>query len=196
MAVIAYHLIWTNYGTWLANDPRGSGSDAVYTPALAKLGDVHFGRKKLQPARSKVRAFYEKAESLLQFPAVRFDAAQRSEIGNSFAEIIRNHNYTCDACAIMADHVHLVIRKHCDQAEDMIDQFQDESRAALLNCGLMPPDHPVWTKGGWKVFLDTPDEVRSRVRYVENNPLKEGLPRQCWPFVVTYDNWPFHKRRS
>jgi hypothetical protein len=38
MSVIAYHLIWTNYGTWLGNDPRGSGSRSVYTPALAALG--------------------------------------------------------------------------------------------------------------------------------------------------------------
>ena len=45
MAVIAYHLIWTNYGTWLPNDLRGSGSHDVYTPALAELGRPHFGRK-------------------------------------------------------------------------------------------------------------------------------------------------------
>ena len=27
--VIAHHLIWTVYGTWLPNDPRGSGSRAI-----------------------------------------------------------------------------------------------------------------------------------------------------------------------
>jgi hypothetical protein len=77
VAVIAYHLIWTNYGTWLGNDPRGSGSRSLYTPVLAELGEVHFGRKKLQPARTKVREFYEKAESLLQFPVIRCLTTQR-----------------------------------------------------------------------------------------------------------------------
>ena len=58
----------------------------------------------------------------------------------------------------------------------------------------MPEEHPVWTKNGWKVFLDNPPEVWGRIRYVESNPMKEGLARQEWPFVVPYDNWPFHKR--
>jgi REP element-mobilizing transposase RayT len=196
MAVIAYHLIWTSYGTWLGNDPRGSGSHTVYTPALAELGDLHFGRKKLQPARAKVREFYDKAKPLLQFPIIRFDVRQRNAIADSFANVICNHQYKCYACTIMPDHVHLVIRKHRHQAEDMIDHFQSESRLLLQSLNVVPTNHPVWTKGGWKVFLDTPDEVWSRIRYVESNPMKEGLPAQNWPFVVSYDNWPFHKKRS
>ena len=30
---------------------------------------------------------------------------------------MRERNYTCYGCAIMPDHVHLLIRKHRDQAE-------------------------------------------------------------------------------
>ncbi len=78
----------------------------------------------------------------------------------------------------------------------MIECFQNDSRLRLPSEGIMPADHPVWTKGGWKVFLNTPEEVWPRIRYVESNPLKEGLPRQSWPFVVLYDNWPLHRRRS
>ncbi|MCI0335484.1 MAG: transposase [Planctomycetes bacterium] len=194
MSVIAYHLIWTNYGTWLGNDPRGSGSQTVYTPVLAELGEVHFGRKKLQPVRSKVREFYKSAEPRLKFDVIRFDEQKRSQIANSFGEIVRKHQYTCYACAIMSDHVHLVIRKHRDQAENMIDYFQQESRLWLIKENAVPDWHPVWTQGGWKVFLDTPAEVWSRIRYVENNPLKEGLPKQYWPFVVPYDDWPFREK--
>jgi hypothetical protein len=106
MTVIAYHLIWTNYGTWLGNDPRGSGSQKVYTPVLAELGDVHLGRKKVQPARCKVRAFYELAEQLLRFPVIRFNAEQRSVVAEAFESTIREHQYTCYACALMPDHVH------------------------------------------------------------------------------------------
>jgi REP element-mobilizing transposase RayT len=193
MSVIAYHLIWTAYGTWLSNDPRGSGSRSVYSPSLAELGEVHLGRKEVQPSRREVREFYEEAESRLQFSVIRFDALQRDAIADAFAEIIRGHQYTCYACAIMPDHVHLVIRKHRDDAEAMIEVFQNESREWLLKHRIVPQDHPVWTKNGWKVFLDSPDKVWGRIRYVEKNPLKENLPRQKWPFVVVYDNWPFHK---
>jgi hypothetical protein len=78
----------------------------------------------------------------------------------------------------------------------MIDNLQNESRGRLIESQLLPDEHPVWTKGGWKVFLDAPEEVWPRIRYVEGNPMKEGLPKQSWPFVVPYDNWPFHKRRQ
>jgi hypothetical protein len=90
----------------------------------------------------------------------------------------------------------LVIRKHKHDAETIVDNLQSESKALLIERSAVPDEHPVWTKGGWKVFLDTPEEVWPRVRYVEGNPLKEGLPKQSWRFVTAYDNWPFHKRRQ
>jgi hypothetical protein len=75
-------------------------------------------------------------------------------------------------------------------AEEMIERLQAASRDALNNGIARFRDHPVWTEGGWKTYLDSTGAVRSRVRYVEGNPMKEGLPRQVWPFVVTYDGWP------
>ena len=38
--------------------------------------------------------------------------------------------------------------------------------------------------------------VRTAIRHVENNSIKLGLPRQRWPFVIPYDNWPLHKRQE
>lgn len=96
----------------------------------------------------------------------------------------------------MPDHVHVVIRKHRDTAEQMIGSFQGMSRALLLKRELAPQQHPIWTKGGRRVFMSTPEEVWPRIRYVERNPEKEGLARQEWPFVVAYDNWPMRRRSS
>jgi len=48
--VIAHHLVWTAYGSWLENDPCGSGSHDIGSEAIAELGDLHHGQKKLQPA--------------------------------------------------------------------------------------------------------------------------------------------------
>jgi hypothetical protein len=89
----------------------------------------------------------------------------------------------------MPDHVHLVIRKHRHLAEEMIERLQLASRLRLSDSGLAPADHPVWTSGGWKVFLDSPIAVRGRVAYVEGNPQKARLGRQRWPFVTAYDGW-------
>ena len=55
---IAVHLIFSGYGTWLPNDPRGSGSDEVRKLELDDLGPIHFGRKAEQPSRDELRAFH------------------------------------------------------------------------------------------------------------------------------------------
>lgn len=90
----------------------------------------------------------------------------------------------------MPDHVHLLIRKHKDLAEEMIQKIQSLSRKRLKEAGLRPLDHPVWTRGGWKVFLEHPRKVWRTISYIHNNPLKLCLPVQDWPFVKSYDNWP------
>ena len=64
--VIAYHLIWTAYGWWLPNDPRGSGSRTIASEVLADLGDIHYGRKRVQPSGGDVCRFYERAADLLK----------------------------------------------------------------------------------------------------------------------------------
>jgi hypothetical protein len=51
-------------------------------------------------------------------------------------------------------------------------------------------DHPVWSSRPYKVFPYSPDDVRHVVAYIENNPIKEGLAEQRWPFVKTYDGFP------
>jgi REP element-mobilizing transposase RayT len=189
-------LIWTAYGTWLPNDPRGSGSRRVAAPQLADLGELHFGRRRIQPPRHVIREFYEEAEERLLFNIIRFEPRQFGLIADGFADAIRQHRYTCYACAIMPDHVHIVIRKHRHNAETMIDNPQAASRLRLSSTHEVPFKHPVWTLNGCKRFLGTPERVRTAIRYVENNALKLGLPAQHWPFVAPYDNWPFHKRRT
>jgi REP element-mobilizing transposase RayT len=195
--VFAYHLIWTAYGWWLPNDPRGSGSREIRNDLIAELGELHYGRKRVQPAGRIVRQFYEQAATVLQHPLLSFDAAARAEIAWAFGQAIEEQRYTCYACAIMPDHVHLLIRKHKHQAEEMIEALKETSRLRLSATGHRATDHPVWSGGdGWKVFLDHPDEVRRTIRYIERNPLGAGLPQQQWPFVRVYDGWPLHPGHS
>jgi len=115
--VIAHHLIWTVYGTWLPNDPRGSGSVAVIDPNIAALGELHFGRRKIQPAAKVIHQFYEGAESELKYPVRRFDPDGFSLVADAIGGAIAKRGYTCYAAAMMPDHIHLVIRKHRDLAE-------------------------------------------------------------------------------
>jgi REP element-mobilizing transposase RayT len=191
--VIAHHLIWTAYGTWLPNDPRGSRSRRVATRKLVDLGEHRFGGKNELPSWNVVRQFRERASERLKYDIVMFDAPSIQTVADSFHDTIRRRRYTCYACAIMPDHVHIVIRKHRDSAEAMIDNLQNDSRANLIASGIAHEGHPIWTLGGCKRFLSSPEQLRIVIRYVEDNPIRIGRPRQSWPFVITYDDWPFHK---
>jgi hypothetical protein len=43
-----------------------------------------------------------------------------------------------------------------------------------------------WARKGWWVYLDDATDVHRAIRYVENNPMKAGLPAQQWSCVVPY----------
>ena len=190
--VIAHHLIWTAYGWWLPNDPRGSTSRTIASDVIAQLGELHYGRRAVQPPSAAIREFYQRAEGVLKFPLIEFGQDEFAAIARGLGDAIGSHRYTCYACAILPDHVHVLIRKHKHPGEDMIENLQCASRFRLRECGLLPGDHPVWAGPGWKVFLDHPSAVRRTIRYISGNPDKHRLPRQHWPFVSEYDDWPLH----
>lgn len=194
--VIAHHLIWTAYGTWLPNDPRGSNSHAIRKDVLAELSELHYGRKEIQPTGREIREFYAKATPLLKHRVLTFDGAARAQIAGAFANVIEREKLTCWACVVMPDHAHVLIRKHRLLAEEMIQLLQAESALRLREHGGWPVEHPVWGGCGWKVFLDHPDEVKRTIGYVERNPDPYHLPRQTYLFVKPYDNWPLHPGHS
>ena len=184
--VIGFHLVWTAYGWWLPNDPRGSMSREVVCETIRELGPHHYGRKPVQPPSREIRAFYAEARDVLKHELLTFDAAAIEALAESFAETIRSRVYTC---AIMPDHVHMIIRKHRDHAETMLESLQSGSRDHLQRLGLRSADHPVWGGPGWKVFLETRRDVARTIQYIEDNPIKIGRPVQRWPFVTPYDGW-------
>lgn len=187
--VVGYHLIWTAYGWWLPNDPRGSCSREIRVERIADLGELHHGRKPVQPGSGEIRRFYEAARDTLKHPLLTFDDAAIATIAEGFATAIRERQYTCYACAVMPDHVHLLIRRHRDKAKEMIAALQAASRAALVAAGLREPNHPVWGGPGWKVFLNTQADLERIVRYVHANPVKAGRLEQTWGFVSEYAGW-------
>lgn len=167
-------------------------SDAIRSDLIADLGKLHHGRKRIQPASREIRAFQEQARSRLQFARVSFDPEDVEQIASAFAREIQAQRYTCYAFAIMPDHVHLLIRKHRDQAEEMIRNLQRASHLGLRDSGRFDWEHPIWGGPGWKVFLDRPEEIERTIEYVEENPVKMGQPLQRWEFVKEYDGWPLH----
>jgi len=187
--VAGYHIIWTAHGWWLPNDPRGSSSHEIRVEKIAELGELHHGRKEVQPRSRDIRAFYERAETVLDHELLPLSAMDVAIVAAMFGRVLRDCRYTCYGCAIMPDHVHLLIRRHRDKAEQMIENLQNATRTGLIDALGRPENHPVWGGPGWKVFLNTRDDMQRIVDYIRNNPKKAGLPPQPWRFVTPYEGW-------
>jgi len=132
------------------------------------------------------------AKQTLKYPAVTLTGVQARAVGRGFATYAQKANVSVLACAIMPQHVHLVIARHRLSVESLVNQLKGSATRQLIEEGIHPQAKyqgskgrppKAFARGQWKVFLnDDRDTVRS-VHYVERNPEHEGLPRQRWSFV-------------
>jgi len=156
---------------------------------FAALGELHYGRKETQPPGPQIKQFYDQARDELKHPLLTLDDEDIKVVANSFAKVIEECRYTCYACAIMPDHVHVLIRKHREQAEAMIESLQEVTRDSLIAAGKRASSHPVWGGDGWKVFPYTQADFVRVIEYIRQNPIKAKRPTQHWSFVKKYDGW-------
>jgi REP element-mobilizing transposase RayT len=196
--VRAYHIIISCYGFWLPNDPRGSWSTWVRSWELFRYGGP---ATKVQTHRSVAGAPHNRQLRLamkkhLQRAPVVFTGAQARSVALGIGHAAREGGYIILACAVLKDHVHVVvardgrlseqIRSHLKRAaskqlrEDRLHPFANDPQTD----GSLPSP---WSRGGWQVFLDSPEDIRRAIEYVENNPVREGLRRQRWSFVTAFE---------
>jgi len=202
--VNAYHVIFGAYGFWLPNDPRGSWSDFVGSWELFRYGPATKTTETASLAyRPHDQALRLAAKQALKHPAVEFTGLQARAVGRGFAKYVERSGLIVWACAILPDHVHLVFGRHRLKAEQIVIQLKGDATQRLIEEGIHPfqsqfsrdaprsanaPQRPpkCFARGEWKVFLETPESIARAIRYVENNPIKEGKPLQRWPFVVPF----------
>jgi REP element-mobilizing transposase RayT len=191
--VIAYHVTFGTYGFWLPNDPRGSFSNAVRAPHLRPFGPA----TKVDHRESVAHVehdteFRRQAKRALIRPKVVLNEQQIARVAAGFETQIEKSGYQVFACAILAQHVHLVIAHHRYSIEQVVRLLKQSATAQLIAHDLHPfttqrsprgtlPS--VWEQDFWKVFLYTYDDVFGAIAYVQDNPEKDSKPRQTWPFV-------------
>ncbi len=191
--VLAYHLILSAYGFWLPNDPRGSWSTFVrnYELYLAGGRATKADTRKSLAAAPHDPAARRLAKDALQYPPVQFTGQQARVIAKGFSHAIQEYAYRVHACAILPDHVHLVVARHTRTIEQIRDHLKSRATRELNTQGLHPlAQHPgtpsPWARKGWHVFLDSAEDIARAIAYVEANPTKAGLRAQRWRFVVPY----------
>ncbi len=182
--VLAYHLILSCYGFWLPNDPRGSWSTEVRRYELLRFGPA----TKVSTHRSVAGiehdfALRAAAKAALKYAPVRFNGLQA--LARGFAEVCAMNGYIVHACAIMPDHVHLVVARHAHTIEQIARRLKAKG-TQQLNKEDLGVGHSPWAKGEWKVFLDTPRDIRRAIHYVDLNPTKAGMKPQSWRFITPY----------
>jgi REP element-mobilizing transposase RayT len=190
-------VIFGTYGFWLPNDPRGSWSDFVGAWELFRYGAATTTTERRSVAAAS-HDIHERlaAKTALTYPPVRFTGQQALAVGQGFATYAQSSGLTIWGCAILPDHVHLVLARFRLNVEPTVVQLKGAATRKLDEANLHP--HAVmprrqgrypkaFARGEWKVFLDSPADVIRAIRYVEQNPMKEGLPSQRWRFVQPYE---------
>lgn len=176
--ILAYHAIWTTYGTWLPNDPRGSYSEKIYNAELANLGRIQYGRQDPQPDRNELRRFWTAAIPNLKHPPFFLNNQTRGHVASAFRDVVRRFALHVYACAIMNDHIHIIIARESHRIEYLVGQLKAAGTRALNH------QKTPWARDCWKVFLNSESAIATAAQYVEQNPIRAGLTPQCWDFVT------------
>lgn len=192
--ILGYHVIFCAYGFWLPNDPRGSWSDFVGAWELLRYSHATTtDTRRSVAAIEHDRQQREAAKRALKFPPVSFRGVQARAIGRGFATAIKESGYTIHACAILPEHVHMVIAR-CDRhVEQIVSHLKARATQRLTLEKLHPlqsataSERPTpWARNCWKVYLDDGGDMRRAINYVEQNPVKEGKRPQQWWFARPY----------
>ena len=137
--ILAYHVIFTTYGFWLPNDPRGSWSDYVRSWEL-----LHFGRAtKVSTGRSLARHPHQQprrhaAKKAVGYPPVRFTGIQARAVGRGIARACSESGYRVHACSILPEHVHVILGRHERRVERIVGHFKGRATQQLVAEQLNP----------------------------------------------------------
>ena len=174
--ILAYHVIFTTYGTWFPNDPRGSYSKEIYNDQLKLLGEIKYGRQK-PPNRKTLFKFHTEAIPLLSKPPFYINEDSRPIVANGFKQAVGRLGIKIGACAIMNDHVHVLVLGTQYRIEYIVNQLKGGA-TRTLKLKTSP-----WTRGCWKVFINDRNAIAAAVNYIKANPVHAGLAAQSWDFV-------------
>jgi REP element-mobilizing transposase RayT len=193
--IVGYHVIFSTYGFWLPNDPRGSWSNFVGSWDLFRYGPATRTTETRSLAhREHDRDSRKAAKEALKYTPVQFTGLQARAVARGFASYVQRARVPVWACAILPDHVHMVVGRPRMPVERLVIQLKGDATRQLVREGIHPlaawklEDERMpqcWVRGQWKAYLD-PQDIPRAIRYVEGNPLKEGKKMQEWSFVTPY----------
>jgi len=176
--IIAYHAIFTTYGTWLPNDPRGSYSKEIYNDQLEASGRIKYGRQNPAPSKDLLMRFWTAATPHLRRPPFFIDDRSRAAIAAGFSSVVQQLGIRVPACAIMNDHVHILVLRSKYRIEYLVNQLKGAA-TQVLKLKQTP-----WTRGCREVFITDTEALTAAVNYIQANPISARLTAQSWDFIT------------
>jgi REP element-mobilizing transposase RayT len=161
MPILAYHLIWTTYGTWLPGDERG------------------WIKKKTLGIQAPNPKRHDAASALMEEDPVILTRIQRDVVEKTIAKHCNVRGWTLHAVNVRSNHIHVVVT--ADKDEDVVmDQFKAWcSRGLSDHAGLAEPvaykaGRRRWfTEGGDKELIDNEQYLENAIRYVNEGQDKK-----------------------
>jgi REP element-mobilizing transposase RayT len=171
---LAFHCIFSTYGFWLPNEPRGSWSTFVASWELFRFGPA----TKVETRRSVAGQPYDRAlksqmRSSLDHPPILLSGEQGRAVGVS----MQSAPYTILALAILPDHVHVALAYTPRDIRKVVGHIKSEATRKLRAQGWFT-EHSPWSYHGWNVYLDSDADVLRAIAYVNSNPPRAGLAPQ------------------
>ncbi len=138
--MLGWHLIFSVYGFWLPNDERGSGSVRVRAQHIYDAGGkatkVHTTHSVAhRPHDVRLRKM---AKESLTYPAVELSGLQARAVTRWIAAICPKIELVVHACAIMPDHVHVVVAAHRFNGDELIACLKRTGTRGMNDEGLHP----------------------------------------------------------
>lgn len=154
--VLAFHIVWTAYGTWLSGDERGW---------------VQWGRWEVRaPDSDKEHQHRER----MREPSVLLSDEQRAIVEKTIVEHCRIRGWTLHALKMKPAHVHVVITAD-RKGQEVRDQFKAwcsrklSDAAGLTETVAKGAGRRHWfTEGGDCEHIDSEEYLQNAIRYVED----------------------------
>ena len=148
---LAYHAIFSMYGFWLPNDPRGSGSDYIAMWKLFRCGNA----TKTDSRQSVAHVSHDQqlrfaAKKALHYPPVDITGRQAVSMVAGFRVACDEAGYRIHACSVLPDHVHLVIGAHSRDIRQIVGHLKSK---ATRNLNLRPMARR-WAAGVGRTWLE------------------------------------------
>jgi len=158
----AWLITWTAYGTWLPGDPRGNVS-----PILLPDGryEKRINTPGIEWARGDERT-RERARALQQFATVHLSRDDALATAEAIAEAAATRNWNILRGAVMATHVHVVLRDAGADSSAVSRILKGVSQARLSE--RTGSSRRWWTHGGSERGLRGAKAVADGVEYVAN----------------------------